>query len=87
MEAVLVQPLASVTVRVYVPADKPVALELVPPEGVQLYVYVGVPPVVVDEAVPVFPPLHFSGVPETDTTIRGGCVRVAEAVATHPFLS
>ena len=36
--AVPIQPFLSFTVRVYVPAVRPVAVALVPPLGVQLYV-------------------------------------------------
>ena len=54
--AVAVQLLASITVRVYTPAQRPVsALPATVPVGVaQLMVYVGVPPV----ALPPNDPLH-----------------------------
>ena len=58
--AVPVQPFLSFTVTVYVPAERPVALELLPPEGAQVYVNGEVPPVTVAEALPVAPPLHFT---------------------------
>ena len=63
------------------------ALALVPPEGVQLYVYAGVPPVAVEEAVPVFPPPHFTGVFDTFTSSTGGCVIVVEALCEQPLAS
>ena len=42
---VAVQPEASVMVTTYTPADSPVEISVVDPEGDQAYVYVGVPPV------------------------------------------
>ena len=50
-----IHPFESVTVNVYVPACKPVAVDPLPPDGDQLYVYGAVPPVTVAFAVPLFP--------------------------------
>ena len=47
------QPLASVILAVYDPANNPVATEFVPPAGNQLNVYPGVPPIRVNVAPPV----------------------------------
>ena len=55
---VAVQALASVTVTVYTPALKPVAVADVPPDGDHEYVYPPAPPDGVTEAVPFEPPLH-----------------------------
>ena len=49
-------------VRVYVPATKLLAVAFVPPLGDQAYEYPGVPPETRTEALPVFPPLHETGV-------------------------
>jgi hypothetical protein len=49
---VWVHPLASFAVMVYVPAVRPVAVALLPPVGVQLYVNGGVPPVNTAVALP-----------------------------------
>ncbi len=54
---VRVQPFASVTVTVYVPAVNPVAVAAVCPP-VQAYVYGAVPPLAVTVAAPVLAPLH-----------------------------
>jgi len=56
------QPLASVTVQLYVPAVKFAAVVFVPPEGLQLYVYGPVPPLAVTEALPGFPHIAFTAV-------------------------
>ena len=56
--AVAVHPFASVTVIVYVPAENPVPVALVPPIGVHAYVYGLVPPPPVTVALPLLPPLH-----------------------------
>jgi hypothetical protein len=53
-----VQPLASVTVTVYVPGHNPVAVAALPPEGAHEYVYGPVPPVTVALADPVHCPLQ-----------------------------
>src|SRR6185437_80675 len=59
-EAVAVHPLASVTVTVYVPALRLLAVALVPPLGVHAKVYGTVPPKGFAVAEPVLPPLHLS---------------------------
>src|SRR5688572_30292071 len=87
MVAVAVHPLASVTVTVYVPAVRPVALALVPPEGAQLYEYAGVPPPAVAVALPVFPPKQRTGVMVAETVSNVGCVIVTVAVLVHPLAS
>jgi hypothetical protein len=46
---------ASVTVHVYVPGQRPVAVAAVPPEGAHEYVNGPTPPVVVTVALPVHP--------------------------------
>lgn len=53
-----VQPPAPVTVQVYVPAHKPVAVAAVPPDGAHAYVNGPVPDVMVVVAEPVHAPLH-----------------------------
>ena len=54
-DAVPVHPLWSVTVIVYVPPLKPVAVIFVPPDGVHAYVYGDVPPETVAPIDPLFP--------------------------------
>jgi len=86
-EFVITQPLASVTVTVYVPAESPVAEAPVPPEGDHEYEYEGVPPLTLTETEPVAPPLHKAGVDDI-TGFKGvGWETVAVAVFTHPFAS
>jgi len=86
--AVTVHPFASVTVTVYVPADKLFAVALVPPEGAHEYVYEPVPPPAVTVALPVVPPLHNGLVLEViDAVNRAGSVKVVFADATQPLLS
>ena len=53
-----VQPPAPVTVQVYVPAHRPVAVAAVPPDGVHAYVNGPVPDVIVVVAEPVHEPLQ-----------------------------
>jgi len=53
-------PFASSTVTVYDPADKPVAVGVVPPEGIQLYVKGPVPPATPTLAAPSDPPLQLT---------------------------
>ena len=55
--AVVVHPLRSVTVVVYVPVDKPFLFCVVMPPP-QLYVYGRVPPLAVNVMVPLLPPLQ-----------------------------
>jgi hypothetical protein len=61
-----------VTVTVYVPAQRFVALALVPPDGAHAYVYVPVPPVAATDAVPVHAPLHRTFVCVGVKEIAGG---------------
>ena len=77
-------PLASFTVMVYVPADNPVAVELVCPPGVQVYVYGAEEPVTTTEAVPVEPPLHNSPVSEVANVGTGMALIRAVSVKTEP---
>ena len=82
-----VQPPASVTITVYVPADKPVAVAVAAAEGDQLYVYGAVPPLPVAVAVPSLP-LQDAGV---ETTVTDGTFAevLTETVVTteHPSAS
>jgi len=55
---VSVQPLTSVTVTVYAPPARLFAIESVPPEGDQLNVKFGVPPLAETCAVPFAAPLQ-----------------------------
>jgi hypothetical protein len=88
VDAVAVQPFLSVTVTVYVPAVRLVAVALVPPLGAHEYVYGTVPPPAVTVAPPVAPPLHLTLVVELIEAVRTvGCVIVTAAVAVQPFLS
>jgi hypothetical protein len=76
MLVVVVHPLASVTVHVYVPAAKLLAVAAFPPLGCQLYKYPDVPPAGVAVAVPFVPPKQEILVP-TDVAERTvGCVIV-----------
>ena len=85
--AVRVQPLASVTVQVYVPAASDDAVDPVPPDGAHEYVYGDTPPPAVTVALPVLPPLHNTGVDVALAVSNGGCVMVTVAMAVHPFAS
>src|SRR5688500_1556162 len=80
---VAVQPLASVTVTVYVPADKEARSSVVAPFD-QLKVYAVVPPPTVKLIVPLFPPLQVTFVFVLDAVNTAGCVIVAPVVAVHP---
>ena len=55
---VLLHPVASVIVTVYVPANKPVIEEVVAPLGFHEYVYGDVPPDPLANAIPSLPPLQ-----------------------------
>ena len=83
---VVVHPFASVTVHVYVPAANPVAFAFVPPEGVQLYVNVPVPPVPLAVAVPLLKP-QFVFTKVDVAVSAGGLVSVTTCVVVHPFAS
>ena len=88
--AIVVQPLASVTVTDHVPAVRPVTDGVPSPAGlpgVQSYVLPPAPPVVDTDAVPVAPPLHTTGVATAVEVKAGGCVMVTVAVVEHPLAS
>ena len=86
-EAVVVHPLLSVTLTVYVPADNPVAVILVCPLGFHKYVYGAVPPLAAAVAVPVLPPLHATPVLVAVTLTGAGWVIVKLIDAIHPLES
>ena len=65
--------MASVTVHVYVPAVKLVAVWVVLPFD-QKYVYGGVPPLTETFAVPLPPPLQLTFVVDEETVIAAGSV-------------
>ena len=86
-EAVVVQPLASVMVTLYVPAISPFISSVV---AVLFHskLYGAVPPVTVKSTVPLLPPLQLTPV----ATILAdspavGCVTVKLCVAVHPLVS
>jgi hypothetical protein len=81
---VIVQPLASVTVTVYEPEARPVAVEPVPPDGAQEYVYGPVPPDGATLALPVDAPLHNTFVCVVVAVNAVGCVMVKVRVAVQP---
>ena len=89
-----VHPFSSVTVTVYVPATKPVAVAVVCP-SLQEYVYAPVPPEGVAVAVPSLPPLQLMLNPpemEVDMDVAtdsatGGSVRVTSTVAVQLLAS
>jgi hypothetical protein len=56
VDADAVHPSLSIIFNVYVPAVNPLAVPMLPPEGLQLYVYGVVPPLVNDDALPPLPP-------------------------------
>ncbi len=82
-EAVAVQPLASVTVTLYVPAERSV-ISSVTALLLHTKVYGAVPPVTVKSAAPFVPPLQLTLVatPAAESTV--GSVIVTEVVAVHP---
>jgi hypothetical protein len=84
---VMVQPFASVTVTVYVPAARPVAEEPVPPLGAHEYVYGAVPPEATTVAEPVVPPLQSTFTCEPVVASAGGCVMLNVLVVVQPFAS
>ena len=85
--AVAVQLEASVTVIVYVPTDRLLIDELLPPGALQLYVNGLVPPVTLAVAEPLlFPQVACTGV--VVKLIAAGVETVTDAVApTHPCKS
>ena len=84
--AVTVHAFASVTVTVYDPALKPVAVALVCPPGAHAYVYGVVPPPAVAVALPLLLPQE-AGIVEVLTVNTAGWVIVAEAVFVQLFAS
>ena len=82
-----VQPFASVTVTLYVPATNPVAVAVVCPLF-QLYVYGDVPPVCEAVACPSFNPLQLTllSVVALDTKAAGSVIVVLE-LSVQPFAS
>src|SRR6185437_7848632 len=80
--ALSMQPLCSVTVSVYIPADKPF-IEVVVAPLLQLYVYGALPPVTFDTIEPLPLPLHVRSV-GVSTTLAPELVTVVEAVSEHP---
>lgn len=82
-----VQPLASLTVTVYVFAHFPVIVDVVSPPGAQEYEYGGVPPPAITEAVPLHKPKQLTSV-ALATPVNGvGCVMLTFALAIQPFRS
>jgi hypothetical protein len=86
-DCVPVQPFASVTVSVYVPAQRPVAVAEVPPDGAQLYVYAGVPPITVEVMLPLHTPKQETFVTEPEMMIGVGSVMMNVCVVVQPFAS
>ena len=79
-----VQPFASVAVTVYEPAVRFEIVSFVD-ELLHTYVYPGVPPVALTEALPSAAP-QFSGIEFPVTAIAVGCVKVTVCVCAHPSL-
>jgi hypothetical protein len=87
VEAVAKAPQLSRRVMVYVPAESPVSVALVPPP-VHEYVYGDVPPEGLEDTLPLLLPLQLASLATLAVTLNvGGWVMVAEAVAVHPLLS
>ena len=87
-ESMAAQLFASVTVTVYVPAVRPVAVALVPPDGAHEYVNGPVPPVIVTVADPFPPPLHDTLVTDPMEGVPPAALEtVTDAVAVQPFAS
>jgi hypothetical protein len=78
---------ASVTVTVYVPSHRAEIEGVVCPPGAHEYVYPGLPPETVTDAVPSHTPLQLAFVDEGVTISCGGCVRFIIAVSLHPLKS
>ena len=76
----IVQLLESVTVTVYVAADKPDMVDEVAVVD-HKYVYPGVPPPAVAVAVPFVPPLQLGSVSVTDRVRAAGAVKTTLSVA------
>ena len=66
------------------PAVKPVAVDDVPPEGLQLYVYVGVPPLATTLALPSLPPKQLTLAELAAEVNKAGSVITAVAVVEQP---
>jgi len=85
---VAVQPFASVTVTVKLPAPKFDAVLEFPPEGAQEYVYPGEPPFALALTEPLFPPLQETLLWLSKLGTTGvGCVMAIFAVIVHPLES
>ena len=69
---VIEQPTGELIVHVYVPAQRPVAVAAVPPEGAQAYVYIPVPPEATTVALPVHAPKHVTLTCDCVAVITGG---------------
>ena len=80
---VIEHPAGELIVHVYVPAQRPLAVAPVPPEGVHAYVYVPVPPEATTVADPLHAPLHVTFTCEVVAVIAGGCVMLNVAVVVH----
>lgn len=76
---VIEHPAGELIVHVYVPAQRPVAVAPVPPEGVHEYVYVPVPPEATTVAEPLHPPLQLTFTCDCVAVMAGGCVIVNTA--------
>ena len=79
----------SVTTTLYVPVGIPLAKPLFPGwDGVQEYVYPGVPFWMVVDICPLLPPKHETGVVLDAANVKAcGCAITTEEEATHPFAS
>jgi hypothetical protein len=86
-EAVAVQLFASVTVTVYVPAQRFVKSSVVLPFDHIIVLYGGVPPPIVKFAAPVHFPLHNTFVPTIFAVNTVGSVIVIEAIAVQLWAS
>jgi hypothetical protein len=86
-DLVIEHPAGELIVHVYVPAQSPVAVAPVPPEGAQEYVYVPVPPDATTVALPLHAALQVTFTCDCVAVITGGCVIVAVAVDVQPFAS
>jgi hypothetical protein len=85
--AVPEQPFLSCITMVYVPAESADSVDVVLPP-VHAYVYGDVPPDMLEETVPVLPPLQFTFWVVVAVTVNAPvCVMVIEAEPVHPFLS
>ena len=82
------QLLASVTVTVYEPAQRPVMLSITDPVGSShRYVKGAVPPLTVTKAEPSQTPLQLTSVPVTTAVKPTGLFTVPPTVSIHPFAS